>query len=178
MLFPKTVRSQHIISIHDRTWSGYINQRDVDLQEQYQVWILPDATLAYGDLEISWQRTSNIPNKARVARKLFFPLKATWLIATTHHSVSCIGIQRSGPIFFDTNCGGNSTQRKAIKNTWFPRLKSFLVRLRSSSTAKVSSYGVEEIDEGSNTIVWDCLAQVSAIYSWMKSVNIHREKKM
>jgi hypothetical protein len=41
-------------------------------------------------------------------------------MATTDHSVICIGIHRSGPIFLDTSCDGSSATRKATRKMLLP----------------------------------------------------------
>jgi hypothetical protein len=43
-------------------------------------------------------------------------------MATIDQRVICSGIQRSGPIFFDTSCEGSSARRKENRKMVFPKL--------------------------------------------------------
>lgn len=45
-------------------------------------------------------------------------------MATADHKVIRVGIQRSGPIFFETSCEGSSATMKVTWNIVLPRLKS------------------------------------------------------
>jgi hypothetical protein len=55
-----------------------------------------------------------------VTRNDAFPEIQNWHEATILHRQICMGIHRSGPIFFETSCEGSSANRKDIRNTVLP----------------------------------------------------------
>jgi hypothetical protein len=67
-----------------------------------------------------WMR----PSRALQAKNEDLPESQNWDAATIDHKTICVGIHRSGPIHFETNCEGNSAKRKLSLNTVFPQLKS------------------------------------------------------
>lgn len=62
------------------------------------------------------------PRIALMARNEERPESQNCDAATMLQRVSCVGIQRSGPIHFDTSWEGSSAQRKASLKTELPKL--------------------------------------------------------
>ena len=53
-----------------------------------------------------------------------------------------VGTQTSGPTRFETNCEGSSAERNASRKRVFPRLKSSVVKWRSSRKLSVFAWDI------------------------------------